>query len=111
MNPEFRVGEIPVPVRLTCTECGGLAEGNCSWTDGSGEVCDKCVRKDKIRYARILAKRLRNNESVSYCDSIICFRNNEFVESHMAYGDEYYFHEVRMSWLDIRKTLKNGHCH
>lgn len=38
----FRAGENPPTIHYTCTECGGKAEGNCSWADGSGEVCDKC---------------------------------------------------------------------
>lgn len=43
MNPEFRAGERNVtPPRLTCTECGGRAEGNVAWSDGSGEICDAC---------------------------------------------------------------------
>lgn len=42
MSPEFRAGENPKEIKLTCTECHGPAEGNVSWTDGSGEVCDKC---------------------------------------------------------------------
>lgn len=38
----FRQGEnLPTP-KLTCTECGGEAEGEVSWSDGSGEVCLKC---------------------------------------------------------------------
>ncbi len=42
MSPEFRAGERETHISLKCTECGGKAEGNVSWTDGSGEVCDKC---------------------------------------------------------------------
>lgn len=42
MSPEFRAGERDVDVRLTCTECGKRAQGNCAWTDGSGEICDAC---------------------------------------------------------------------
>lgn len=42
MTPEFRAGERVVSVRLCCTECGERAEGNYSWTDGSGEICDMC---------------------------------------------------------------------
>ena len=47
MHTEFRAGERDTAVRLTCTECGGPAEGNCSWSDGSGEICDSCVEKDE----------------------------------------------------------------
>jgi hypothetical protein len=39
---DFRKGENPKPVKLVCTECGGNAEGNCSWTDGTGEICNAC---------------------------------------------------------------------
>lgn len=46
MTPEFRQGEREVHIHLTCTECGKSAEGNHSWTDGSGELCDKCVEED-----------------------------------------------------------------
>lgn len=35
-----------IGLKLTCTECGGRAEGSHSWTDGSGEICDSCVEKD-----------------------------------------------------------------
>ncbi len=48
MSPEFRQGERETHISLKCTECGGEAEGNVSWTDGSGEVCDKC---DKLMQA------------------------------------------------------------
>jgi hypothetical protein len=41
----FRQGENPRPIVLTCTECGGKAEGNRSWSDGSGEICDKCGKE------------------------------------------------------------------
>lgn len=47
MHYEFRQGERDVDMHYTCTECGGKAEGNCSWTDGSGEICDKCVEEDE----------------------------------------------------------------
>jgi hypothetical protein len=47
MHAEFRAMERDVDVKLTCTECGGKAEGNCSWSDGSGELCDKCVKEDQ----------------------------------------------------------------
>ena len=47
MHHEFRKLERDREPRLICTECGGPAEGNCSWTDGSGEICDKCVRFDE----------------------------------------------------------------
>lgn len=43
MTPEFRAGERVVSVSLCCTECGGSAQGNASWADGSGEICDACV--------------------------------------------------------------------
>lgn len=43
MSPEFRVMERDLAVRMVCTECGEPAQGNCSWTDGSGEICDACV--------------------------------------------------------------------
>jgi len=43
VNPEFRAGERAVTPRLICTECGKAAQGNASWTDGSGEICDACV--------------------------------------------------------------------
>src|SRR5271166_4744504 len=42
----FQAGERDVDCRLVCTECGGRAEGNASWSDGSGELCDACVAKD-----------------------------------------------------------------
>lgn len=47
MTPEFRAGERVTTIRLVCTECGGKAEGNSSWCDGSGEICDACVAKDE----------------------------------------------------------------
>lgn len=47
MTPEFRAGERVVSVKLCCTECGGRAQGNASWTDGSGEICDACVDADE----------------------------------------------------------------
>lgn len=43
---DFRRNENPKVIRLECTECGGPAEGNCTWTDGTGEICDKCVAED-----------------------------------------------------------------
>jgi hypothetical protein len=43
----FRQGETVREIRLICTECGCPAQGNASWTDGSGEVCDKCVEEDQ----------------------------------------------------------------
>lgn len=46
MSPEFRKGENPADIHLVCTECGGSAEGNHSWTDGSGDICDKCAAAD-----------------------------------------------------------------
>lgn len=43
MSPEFRDGErVGRDPKLTCTECEGEAEGEVSWSDGSGEVCLKC---------------------------------------------------------------------
>lgn len=47
MSPEFRAGERVVSVKICCTECGGPAEGNHSWTDGSGHICDACVEADE----------------------------------------------------------------
>lgn len=47
MSPEFRAGERVISIRLICTECGKRAQGNASWTDGSGEICDTCVEKDQ----------------------------------------------------------------
>jgi hypothetical protein len=47
MSPEFMQGEREIHIHLTCTECGWNAEGNHSWMDGSGEICDKCVKKDE----------------------------------------------------------------
>jgi hypothetical protein len=47
MSPEFRANERVIEVKLCCTECEGLAEGNHSWTDGSGEICDACVAADE----------------------------------------------------------------
>jgi hypothetical protein len=47
MPPEFRAGERVISVKLYCTECGGRAQGNASWTDGSGEICDACVERDR----------------------------------------------------------------
>ena len=47
-----RDGERVRDVKLVCTECGGTAEGNCSWTDGSGEICDSCVEQDELADAR-----------------------------------------------------------
>ena len=48
---EFRRGENPREPRLICTECGRRAEGNCSWTDGSGEICDKCAASQNTETA------------------------------------------------------------
>lgn len=48
MSPEFRAGERVREPRLICTECGGRAEGNHEWTDGSGEICDRCVAADEL---------------------------------------------------------------
>jgi hypothetical protein len=48
MTPEFRQGENPHDSKLTCTECGGVAEGEHSWTDGSGEICNACVAADDM---------------------------------------------------------------
>ena len=47
MSPEFRAGERVVTIKLICTECGKPAQGNHSWTDGSGEICDGCVEQDE----------------------------------------------------------------
>lgn len=47
MSPEFRAGERDVDIHLECTECGGPAEGNAEWTDGSGDICDACVAEDQ----------------------------------------------------------------
>lgn len=47
MSPEFRQGERVVSIHLTCTECGGRAEGEHSWADGSGDICNKCVEEDE----------------------------------------------------------------
>ena len=52
MSPEFRAGERDLDVELCCTECGGRAEGNPSWTDGSGEICDSCVAADEAASAQ-----------------------------------------------------------
>lgn len=46
MHYEFRMGERDVDPKLECTECGGPAEGDHSWTDGSGEICNACAEKD-----------------------------------------------------------------
>jgi len=47
MDPDFMRGERVVDIKLTCTECGKPAQGNASWNDGSGEICDVCLEKDK----------------------------------------------------------------
>lgn len=50
MSPESRAAERDVCARLVCTECGSEAEGNCcSWTDGSGEICDACSEADSAQ--------------------------------------------------------------
>lgn len=46
MSPEFMAGERVITIHLICTECGKPAQGNHSWTDGSGSICDDCVAKD-----------------------------------------------------------------
>jgi len=46
MHDDFMRGERSIDVKLVCTECGKRAEGNHSWVDGSGEICDKCVAAD-----------------------------------------------------------------
>lgn len=46
MSPEFRAGERDYTPRHRCTECGKRAEGNHSWDDGSGEICDACAQAD-----------------------------------------------------------------
>lgn len=48
MSPEFRQGEIVRDIKLICTECGKKAQGNHSWTDGSGEMCDECAANDGL---------------------------------------------------------------
>jgi len=47
MDPEFMKGERVIDPKLVCTECGKPAQGNASWTDGSGEICDACLEKDQ----------------------------------------------------------------
>lgn len=47
MSPEFMAGERVIDIPLVCTECGKQAQGNHSWCDGSGDICDKCVEKDE----------------------------------------------------------------
>ena len=47
MAPEFRAGERVRENVLVCTECGKRAEGNASWADGSGDLCDACVAADE----------------------------------------------------------------
>lgn len=47
MDPEFMAGERVIIIHLVCTECGKAAQGNYSWTDGSGDICDDCVAKDQ----------------------------------------------------------------
>ena len=47
MDPDFMRGERVVDIKLTCTECGKPAQGNASWNDGSGEICDDCLAKDQ----------------------------------------------------------------
>jgi hypothetical protein len=44
---EFRQGEKVREIRLICTECGKPAQGNASWSDGSGELCNKCAEEDQ----------------------------------------------------------------
>ena len=60
MNPEFMLGERVVDPKLVCTECGGRAEGNSSWCDGSGDICDRCVKKD------LEGTLMRNSQGYSY---------------------------------------------
>ncbi len=60
--------ENPKEILLICTECGGVAEGNASWTDGSGEICNLCAA---------------NQESSP--DPIHIFKPITFWESPFAY--------------------------
>lgn len=46
MSPEFRAAERVTCIRLVCADCGGPAQGNVSYSDGSGEVCDSCAAAD-----------------------------------------------------------------
>lgn len=70
MHAEFRMGERDVDIRLTCTECGGRAEGNCSWSDGSGELCDKCVAEDQAATKPVVLRHYVNGvlESITMCE-------------------------------------------
>lgn len=43
MHSEFRQLERAPALKVFCTECECEAQGNCSWTDGSGEICDACA--------------------------------------------------------------------
>ena len=47
MDPEFMARERVVNIVLKCTECHGPAQGNHGWADGSGDICDECVKKDE----------------------------------------------------------------
>ena len=47
MDPDFMRGERVAEIAPKCTECGKAAEGNHSWADGSGEICDACIAKDQ----------------------------------------------------------------
>jgi hypothetical protein len=58
-----------------------------------------------------LAKRLRAGESLSFFDSMLVFRDGRFTETSMAYStyaESHEFRDVRASWRDVRKWLKNG---
>jgi hypothetical protein len=47
MDPDFMRGERVAEIAPKCTECGKAAEGNHSWADGSGEICDACLEKQE----------------------------------------------------------------
>ncbi len=42
---EFLRNESRKDPKYICTECGKEAEGNHSWSDGEGEICDKCAEE------------------------------------------------------------------
>jgi len=50
MDPDFMRGERVAEIAPKCTECGKAAEGNHSWADGSGEICDACADKDALAW-------------------------------------------------------------
>lgn len=111
MTPEFRAGErVSKDPRLTCCECGGVAEGEISV--GSEWICNRCDRKMMIADARFLAAKLRKGEILSYLDSIIGFKDGRFSETSMGYdGEGHYFGVTHPSWLKIRHFLRNGNYH